>query len=160
MGVMLIAVIAGSVHAQKISRDETEVRAAIGKWADAVKDRDQKALDALFADDLFITDYNGGTRGKKEELEVLRPSETLKTILVTNEDIVVRVYEKSKTAIVTAVVTMVFEIAGKQTSMSMRCTCVWEKRKGTGRSSCCKPPRSHRLKHRDVRKRSETRVAV
>ncbi|MGB2752297.1 MAG: nuclear transport factor 2 family protein [Pyrinomonadaceae bacterium] len=130
-GVMLIAVIAGSVHAQKISRDETEVRAAIGKWADAVKDRDQKALDALFADDLFITDYNGGTRGKKEELEVLRPSETLKTILVTNEDIVVRVYEKSKTAIVTAVVTMVFEIAGKQTSMSMRYTCVWEKRKGT-----------------------------
>ncbi len=128
---MLIAVIAGSVHAQKISRDETEVRAAIGKWADAVKDRDQKALDALFADDLFITDYNGGTRGKKEELEVLRPSETLKTILVTNEDIVVRVYEKSKTAIVTAVVTMVFEIAGKQTSMSMRYTCVWEKRKGT-----------------------------
>ena len=130
-GVLLLAVIAGSVHAQKISREETEVRAAIGRWADAVKDRDQKALDALFADDLFITDYNGGTRGKKEELEVLRPSETLKTILVTNENIVVRVYEKSKTAIVTAVVTMVFEIAGKQTSMSMRYTCVWEKRKGT-----------------------------
>ncbi|MEQ1922300.1 MAG: nuclear transport factor 2 family protein [Pyrinomonadaceae bacterium] len=127
---MFIAVIACSVQAQKTSRDETDVRAVIGKWADAVKDRDQKALDALFADDLFITDYNGGTRGKKEELEVLKPSATMKTISVTNEDIAVRIYEKSKTAIVTAVVKMVFEIGGKQTSMAMRYTSVWEKRKG------------------------------
>ena len=127
---MLIAVIAGSVHAQKISRDETEVRAAIGKWADAVKDRDQKALDSLFADDLFITDTNGGTRGKKEELQVLKPSETMKTLSVTNENIAVRIYDKSKTAIVTAVVKMIFEISGKQSSMAMRYTSVWEKRKG------------------------------
>jgi uncharacterized protein (TIGR02246 family) len=127
---MLIAVIAGSVHAQKISRDETEVRAAIEKWADAVKDRDQKALDSLFADDLFITDTNGGTRGKKEELQVLKPSETMKTLSVTNENIAVRIYDKSKTAIVTAVVKMIFEISGKQSSMAMRYTSVWEKRKG------------------------------
>ncbi|MBP7416854.1 MAG: nuclear transport factor 2 family protein [Pyrinomonadaceae bacterium] len=113
-----------------MSRDETDVRAAIAKWADAVKDRDQKALDATFADDLFITDYNGGTRGKKEELEVLKPSETMKTVSVTNENIVVRIYDKSKTAIVTAAVKMVFEIAGKQTPMAMRYTSVWEKRKG------------------------------
>ena len=127
---MLIAVIAGSVHAQKISRDETEVRAAIEKWADAVKDRDQKALDSLFADDLFITDTNGGTRGKKEELQVLKPSETMKTLSVTNENIAVRIYDKSKTAIVTAVVKMIFEISGKQTPMAMRYTSVWEKRNG------------------------------
>jgi len=129
-GVLLIAVIAGSVHAQQISREETEVRAAIGRWADAVKDRDQKALDAIFADDLFITDYNGGTRGKKEELEVLKPSETMKTLSVTNENIVVRIYNKSKTAIVTAVVQMVFEITGNQSPIAMRYTSVWEKRKG------------------------------
>ncbi|MGB2753036.1 MAG: nuclear transport factor 2 family protein [Pyrinomonadaceae bacterium] len=127
---LFFSVIAGSVQAQEISREDTEVRAAIGKWADAVKDRDQKALDAIFAVDLFITDYNGGTRGKKEELEVLKPSETMKTLSVTNENIVVRIYNKSKTAIVTAVVKMVFEIAGKQTHMAMRYTSVWEKRKG------------------------------
>ncbi len=125
-----LAVVASSVHAQKVSGDETDVRLAVSKWADAVKDRDQKALDALFAEDLFITDYNGGTRGKKEELEVLKPSETMKTISVTNENIVVRIYDKSKTAIVTAVVKMVFEIGGKQTPMAMRYTSVWEKRKG------------------------------
>lgn len=130
LGLLLIAMIAGSVQAQKMSRDESEVRAAISRWADAVKDRDQKALDALFADDLFITDYNGGTRGKKEELEVLKPSDTIKTVSVTNENFAVRVYEKSKTAIVTAVVKMIFEIGGKQTPMAMRYTSVWEKRKG------------------------------
>lgn len=130
LGILFLALIAGPAQGQKISRDETDVRAAIGKWADAVKERDQKALDAIFADDLFITDYNGGTRGKKEELEVLKPSETMKTLSVTNENIVVRIYNKSKTAIVTAVVQMVFEITGKQTPMAMRYTSVWEKRKG------------------------------
>ncbi len=131
LGLLLVVLIAGSVKAQKVSRDEVQVRAAILNWAAAVKDRDQKALDALFADDLFITDYNGGTRGKKEELEVLKPSDTMKTISVANENIVVRVYDKSKTAIVTAVVKMVFEIGGKQTAMPMRYTSVWEKRKGS-----------------------------
>lgn len=129
-GLLLIAVIAGLVQAQKVSRDETDIRAALRKWADAVKVRDQKALDALFADDLFITDYNGGTRGKKEELEVLKPSETMKTISVTNDNIVVRIFNKSKTAVVTAVVKMIFEMDGKQTPMAMRYTSVWEKRKG------------------------------
>ena len=114
----------------KMSRDETELRSAIGKWAEAVKDRDQTALDALFAEDLFITDFNGGTRGKKEELEVLKPSETVKTVSVSNEDIKVRIYGRSNTAIITAVVRMVFEIGGKQTPMAMRYTSVWEKRKG------------------------------
>ncbi len=114
----------------KMSRDESAVRSAIGKWAEAVKGRDQRVLDALFADDLFITDYNGGTRGKKEELEVLKPSETVKTISVLNEDVKVRIYGKSDTAVVTAVVRMVFEIGGTQTPMAMRYTSVWEKRKG------------------------------
>lgn len=114
----------------KMSRYETELRSAIIKWADAVKERDHAALDALFADDLFITDFNGGTRGKKEELEVLKPSETVKTVSVSNEYIKVRIYGRSKTAIVTAVVKMVFEIGGKQTPMAMRYTSVWEKRGG------------------------------
>ncbi|MBP6003574.1 MAG: nuclear transport factor 2 family protein [Pyrinomonadaceae bacterium] len=114
----------------KMSRDETDVRSAIGKWAEAVKGRDQNALDALFADDLFITDFNGGTRGKKEELEILKPSETVKTVSVSNEDIKVRFYGGSKTAVITAVVRMVFDTGGKQTPMAMRYTSVWEKRRG------------------------------
>ncbi len=128
--ILLIITLTVVGYGQKMSRDETDVRAAVAKWADAVKNRDQKALDGLFADDLFITDFNGGTRSKKEELEVLKPSETVKTISVTNENIAVRVYEKSKTAIVTAFVKMVFEIGGKQSPMAMRYTSLWEKRKG------------------------------
>ncbi|MBX7053986.1 MAG: nuclear transport factor 2 family protein [Pyrinomonadaceae bacterium] len=130
--ILAIALSAFSLLGQstKMSRDETDLRSALGKWAEAVKDRDTAALDALFADDLFITDFGGGTRGKKEELDLLRPSDTVKTVSVSNEDIRVRIYDGSKTAVITAVVRMVFEVGGKRSPMAMRYTSVWEKRKG------------------------------
>ncbi len=128
--IIVVSFISASGQATKMSRDEIDVRLAVGTWANAVKSRDPRVLDTLFADDLFITDYTGGTRGKKEELEVLKPSDTVKTVSVTNENIVVRIYDKSKTAVVTAVVKMAFDIAGKPSSITMRYTSVWEKRKG------------------------------
>ena len=107
---------------------EQEVRTVITKWADAVKRRDIATLDRMFANDLFITDTAGVTRGKQEELEILKPSPTTRTISVTNEKIAVRSFPKSNAAVVTAVVRMVFRTNGRDSQMAMRYTSVWEKR--------------------------------
>lgn len=109
---------------------EQEVRTVIGRWADAVKRRDVQVLDRLYSNDLFITDYSGATRGKKEELVILSPSPTTRTMSVTNENIVVRAFPKSNAAVVTAIVRMVFRTNGRDTSTAMRYTSVWEKRSG------------------------------
>jgi ketosteroid isomerase-like protein len=116
--------------AGRISKDEQEVRAAVKGWADAVAARDTKALDRIFSDDLFITAYDGSTRGKKEELEALRPSPDLKTLAVENEDLRVKIYGKSAaiTGVVTAIVKMRFESGGKETSVAFRYTAVFVKK--------------------------------
>jgi ketosteroid isomerase-like protein len=135
----MILMVGGSFMAMGQTRDRTasktktadqEVRSAVVRWADAVRRRDTAALDRIFARDLFITDYNGGKRGKKEELEILRPSTTTKTMSVTNEELVVRTFPASNLAVVTAIVRMVFRSQGRDTPFAMRYTSVWEKRAG------------------------------
>jgi ketosteroid isomerase-like protein len=112
----------------KISKEEQEVRAAVKEWAEAMVSRDMSVLDKLFADDLFITAYDGSTRGKKEELEGLEPSPDVKTLSVENEELRVRIYNRS--AVVTAIVRMRFEIGGKQTQAAFRYTAVFVKKDG------------------------------
>ncbi|MBX3243729.1 MAG: nuclear transport factor 2 family protein [Acidobacteria bacterium] len=107
---------------------EAEVMKAIAKWADAVRSRDMKALDALFADELFITTFDGKTRGKKEELEVLKPNPNVRTVSVENEDVRVKLY--GETAVVTALTKMQFVISEKETPVAMRYTAVFVKRDG------------------------------
>jgi len=116
--------------AAKPKTPEQEVRQVITRWAEAVKRRDIATLDRMFADDLFITDYGGATRGKKEELDILMPSTTTRTVSVINENVAVRTYPKSNTAVVTAIVRMVFRTSGRDSSLVMRYTSVWEKRSG------------------------------
>jgi len=132
--VSAIAVFAAAAAGQTVpkrSSPDAQVRKAIAEWADAVRVRDPSRLEALFADDLFITDYNGGTRGKREELDVLKPDPGNKTISVVNDDLVVRLLDGQQLALVTAVVRMVFEAAGgKETQFSMRYTSLWQKRAG------------------------------
>lgn len=113
---------------QKPNKKEQEVRTVLKLWADAVVSRDMSALDKLFSDDLFITDHNGGTRGKKEEMEALKPSPGVKTLSVDNEDVRIRTYDK--TAVVTAIVKMRFEIGGKETQIALRYTAVFVKKDG------------------------------
>ena len=124
-----------SQKAQKISKDEQQVRAAVKQWADAVAARDTAALDKLFAEDLFITAYDGSTRGKKEELEALKPSPDLKTLSVENEDLRVKIYGKATitgaiTGVVTAIVKMRFESGGKEIAVAFRYTAVFVKKDG------------------------------
>lgn len=109
---------------------EQEVRAILSVWARAVRNRETDVLERLFADDLFITDYSGATRGKREELEILKPSATTRTMSVTNESIRVKTFPRSNAAVVTAIVRMVFKTNGRDSPFAMRYTSLWEKRGG------------------------------
>ena len=77
----------------KIDQGEAEVMATIARWADAVRDRDMKALEQLFEDEMIVTAFDGTTRGKKQELEVLKPDANVKTVSVSNEDIRIRRFD-------------------------------------------------------------------
>ncbi len=105
-----------------------EVAETLAKWTDAVRDRDMKALDELFAEELFITTFDGKTRGKKEELEVLKPNPNVRTVSIVNEDVGVKVY--GDVAVVTALTKMQFVINEKETPVAMRYTAVFVKRDG------------------------------
>ena len=105
-----------------------EIFSTIAKWADAVRDRDTKALDKIFEADLIITTFDGKTRGKAEELEILKPGGDMKTVSVANEDIKVRIFDK--TALVTALTRMRFIIGEKTTEAAFRYTAVFLKKDG------------------------------
>jgi ketosteroid isomerase-like protein len=108
------------------SKAEREVSETVKQWADSIVSRDMDALGRILADDIVITDYNGKVRGKKEELEILKPSPDVKTISVENEDVKIKVH--GKTSVVTALTIMLFNIGGRDTAMSMRYTAVFVKR--------------------------------
>src|SRR5688572_30018127 len=92
---------------------EQEIRNVVSNWARAVKNRDIDMLDRIFADDLFITDYSGGTRTKAEEIEILKPSATTRTVSVTNESMRIKTIPRGNVAVVTAIVRMVFKTNGR-----------------------------------------------
>jgi ketosteroid isomerase-like protein len=108
------------------TRSEREVSDTIKRWADSILKRDMTALGNILADDIIITDYTGKTRGKAEELDVLKPMPHVKTISVENEDVKIKLYGKS--AVVTALTKMKFNIGGMDTGMEMRYTAVFVKR--------------------------------
>ncbi len=110
------------------TKEGREVFVVITKWADAVRSRDTKALDSLFAEDLIITSFDGTTRGKKEELEILKPEEKVKTVSIKNDDVKVRVFGTA--AVVTALTKMHFVINEKDVYMALRYTAVFAKHDG------------------------------
>ncbi len=111
---------------QKKSAGDLMVTLAV--WADAVRDRDTKKLEQLFADDVVITAFDGSVRGKKEELEVLKPNANMKTTSVANEDVGLKIF--GEVAVITALTKMEFVVAEKPSQMVMRYTAVFVKRDG------------------------------
>lgn len=122
----LILLVTTSASAQ--SKAEREVSETVKQWAATIVSRDMDALGRILADDIIITDFNGGTRGKKEELEVLKPVAGVKTVSVDNEDVKIKIFDK--TAVVTALTKMVFDLNGKEATSHMRYTAVFVKRDG------------------------------
>ncbi|CAN5457166.1 hypothetical protein BH18ACI3_BH18ACI3_06800 [soil metagenome] len=105
-----------------------EVFAVITKWADAVRSRDMKALDSLFEEGLIITTADGKTRGKKEELELLKPNPEIRTVSIRNEDVKVRVFGEA--AVATGLNKMQLVNAGKDVNLAFRYTAVFVKKEG------------------------------
>jgi len=110
------------------SQKGIEIMGVIAKWADAVRDRDMKVLDHLFAEDLIITTYEGTVRGKKEELEALTAFRDATLRSVVNEDVGIKLY--TNIAVVTALTKMTFVMVGKENVVALRYTSVFAKLDG------------------------------
>lgn len=117
-----------SKNSPKVNISEREVRAVIKQWADSIVKRDMNALDKILSKDLIVTSFDGTTRGKTEELEVLKPNPNVTTHSVENKDVRIKIY--SNTAVVTAVTEMLFVISEKTASSSLRYTAVFVKQNG------------------------------
>ena len=104
-----------------------EVIATISKWADAVRGRDMKALDQIFAEDLFVTLADGRTRRKKEELATIG-SGTSRPLSIVNEDLEVRMMGDA--AVVTGLTKMRYRVEKIEVPVNLRSTSVFAKREG------------------------------
>ena len=110
------------------AKSEKEVQVVLKKWADAVVKRDAVALGKILSDDLIVTTFDGVTRGKKEELAILKPNPNVTTHSVENKEVRIKVY--GNTAVVTATTETLFIISEKTASSSLRYTAVLVKQKG------------------------------
>lgn len=133
---MIMLVLTGTAAAQhKVTEAEMkggrEIMEALNAWAAAVRDRDAKRLEAIFADDVIITTFDGKVRGKAEEMEAMKPNPNLRTSSVTNEDVGVKVF--GDVGVVTALTRMKFVSNGAESSFALRYTAVFVKRDGQWR---------------------------
>ena len=113
------------------SKRGQEVIATIAKWAESVRDRDVKALDTIFDDDVIITLWDGKTRGKAEELEAFRPNPNIKFASVANEDVAIKLF--GDVSVVTGLSRMRIVTAGREARVALRYTAVLVKKDGLWR---------------------------
>jgi uncharacterized protein (TIGR02246 family) len=110
---------------------EQEVTRLNQKWADSIAAGDVGALDRLFADDMVLTAGNGTVRGKKEELDDLRPAPDVKTYYFKVEDVRVRAYGDA--AVVTGHAKWKINLRGTDVDLERRYTSVFVRQKGEWR---------------------------
>jgi ketosteroid isomerase-like protein len=115
----------------KFNKQEKQVLQVINQWRDAMLVRDMNTLDKIFSDDVIITTFDGSTRGKKEELEAVKPNPDLKTLSIGNKYIRIKVY--GQTAVVTALTEMQSSFRGRKMDIFFRFTSVFAKKKGRWR---------------------------
>jgi ketosteroid isomerase-like protein len=129
IGVVVFAVPA---YAQPLTPEQKkgaeEVMATISKWATAVAGRDLKALDQIFAEDLFVTLPDGKTRRKADEMKALEPNPSVRMLSVANEDVEVRMMGDA--AVVTAVTKMRMMRDKTEVPVTLRSTSAFAKRDG------------------------------
>ena len=134
MSVAIILLFSVSVWSQSVAegvaapKEANEVMSTIAKWADAVRDRNQKTLDELFDETLIVTMADGTTRGKKEEIELLKPNPNSRFISIKNEDVKLRIF--GQTAVATALTKMQMQNNGKDLSTAFRYTAVFVDKDG------------------------------
>lgn len=125
---LAIFLFASAVFGQRSDKSVQEIRAVLKQWADSMVKRDMNALGKILSDDLIVTSFDGTTRGKKEELEVVKPNPNVTTHSVENRDVRIKIY--GLTAVVTALTEMLFIISEKTASSKFRYTAVLVKQRG------------------------------
>jgi ketosteroid isomerase-like protein len=118
----------GQVVTPEQKRAAGELMATLALWADAVRDRNTNTLDEILAEDVVITTFDGKVRGKKVELEAMRPNPAVRTTHVANEDVSLKIF--GEVAVVTALTRMDFVANEKDSSIALRYTAVFVKRDG------------------------------
>lgn len=105
-----------------------EVFATIAKWGEAVRARNTKVLEDIFEANAVITTFDGKTRGKTEEIELLKPRPDFRGISVKNEDIKVRVFGNA--AVATAECRMAYVSGERLMNLAFRYTASFVKEDG------------------------------
>lgn len=106
-----------------------DVIATVAKWAEAVRDRDVKALDQIFDDDVIITTMDGRTRGKVEELDAFKPNPNIRYASVANEDVAMKLF--GDIVVVTGLTKMrMVGTRNNESRLAMRYTAVFAKKDG------------------------------
>lgn len=130
--ILAAAAVASPAYSQPLTPEQKkgaeEVIATISKWADAVRGRNMKALDQIFAEDLFVTLPNGQVRRKADEMKALEPNPAVRTVSIVNEDVEVRMMGDA--AVVTAVTKMRMMRDKTEVPVGLRSTSAWAKRDG------------------------------
>jgi uncharacterized protein (TIGR02246 family) len=130
--VLTVAAFALPAYSQPLTPEQKkgaeEVLATISRWADAVRDRNMKGLDQIFAEDLFVTLPNGQVRRKADEMKALEPNPAVKTASIVNEDVEVRMMGDA--AVVTAVTKMRMLRDKTNVPVTLRSTSAFAKRDG------------------------------
>ncbi|HLM00523.1 MAG TPA: penicillin-binding transpeptidase domain-containing protein [Pyrinomonadaceae bacterium] len=117
-----------SATAQPTDKIERQILTLNRLWADAMVSGDVKSLENLFSDDLIVTSGSGAVRGKREELEDVRPHPDLKTYFFNTEDVRVRVYANAA-AVVTGRAKWRINYKGKDIDHERRYTSVYAREK-------------------------------
>ena len=111
-----------------VTKRGQEIIAMIAKWAEAIRDRDQKALGAILDDEVIVTTHEGKTRGKAQELEALKPNPNIRYSSVDNEDVTMKLF--GDIAVVTGLRKMRIAGARTESRLNLRYTAVFAKRDG------------------------------
>lgn len=135
---VIVLCLAASAQALGQAESETtnrevgqEVIATIAKWGEAVRSRNTKVLDEIFEDNAIITNFDGSTRTKAAELELLKPDPANRTLSVKNEDLKVRVFGSA--AVATAECRMAYVRNERLMNTNFRYTATFVRDKGRWR---------------------------
>jgi len=132
VGVALAVNALGQADSETTSEEVgKEVIATIAKWGEAVRSRNTKVLDEIFEENAVITNFDGTTRTKAAELELLKPDPANRTLSVKNEDVKVRVFGSA--AVATAECRMSFVRNQKLMNSNFRYTAAFVRDKGRWR---------------------------
>lgn len=112
------------------SADEQELLRLESQWNEALIKVDARRLDRIFADELIMTDSNGGVLNKKQTIALATSGDEVVKTAVSDE---FKIQFQGDTAILNLRFTSKETYKGQDASGSYRCTDIWRKQAGAWR---------------------------